>query len=408
MNWRFILGLPENPVHARGLLTLMVATFLMWSGFFTIVPLISLHYVDGLQWSAAAVGLALGIRTITQQGLGVFSGAISDKIGARGLILTGLLIRAIGFGSLIFAKDFTGLVISATLSGLGGALFDAPKSAAIAALTDPDSRPKMYAVFGMIGNIGMGLGSLAGAAFLKISFEFAALFSASLYLLTFLGNLRYLPAIQVSSSNEQHTMMSGLAIVIKDKRFVTFTFLLAGMFLMWSQFSLAMTLEGKRLAGTTDAVSWIFLVNTITAVLLQYWLTQTANRYLSPLRTLLLGVLVMAAALYAVAFAPNIIFLLICVAVFSIGSSLASAPQQVIIAELASEQARGAYFGFSALAFAIGGGLGNTLGGALHDLGAKLNWLALPWLLIASSGVITAFGLIWFESKLMPNKTTNP
>jgi hypothetical protein len=43
--------------------------------------------------------------------------------------------------------------------------------------------------------------------------------------------------------------------------------------------------------------------------------------------------------LHLVAFAPDIIVLLFCVAAFSIGSSLQSAPQQVIVAQLAKEHA---------------------------------------------------------------------
>ena len=392
---RFWLGLPTDPQKARALLTLMLSTLLMWCGFFMVVPLISLHFVNGLAWSAASVGIALGVRTFMQQGLGVLTGAVADKLGARGLILSGLLIRACGFASLALVQDFSGLLLSVMLSGLGGAMFDAPKNAAIAAVSDEATRPKVYAVFGMISNLGMAFGSLLGAVLLKIGFETAALISGGLYLTTFLVNWRFLPELRVSSGAT--TPLAGLGMVIKDRRFVRFTVLLAGMFLMWSQFSLAMTLEATRLAGTTDAVAWIFLVNTGAAICFQYVLTEYSSRYFAPVHVLMLGVLVMALALYGVAFAPSIWWLLVCVAIFSLGSSLSSAPQQIITAQLANPEARGAYFGFSALAFAVGGGLGNALGGVLHDLGKHVGWLGLPWILIASSGMITAVALWFFE-----------
>ncbi len=364
-----------------------------------IIPLISLHFVDNLAWSAASVGLALGIRTVAQQGLAIFSGAISDKIGARGLILSGLVIRSLGFGSLALVTDFTGLLLAVTFSGIGGALFEAPKNAAVAALTPPQTRPKVYAVLGMTGSIGMALGSLLGAVLIKLGFETAALISGAVYLLTFLINWHYLPDLRVSSGEQ--TALAGFVLVLQDRRFVWFTFLLAGMFLMWSQFSLALTLEATRLAGTTDAVAWLFLVNTGTAIALQYPMTTFSRRYFSDVHCLMLGVLMMALALYGVAFSNTIVWLLICVAFFSIGSSLASAPQQTITAQLANPQARGTYFGFSALAFALGGGLGNALGGVLHDFGNQIGWLGLPWILIGSSGMLTALAL-WFFAKTMP------
>jgi MFS transporter, DHA1 family, multidrug resistance protein len=398
MNWRSALGIPADPAKARGLLTLMLGTWLMWGGFFVIVPLVSLHFVDGLGWAAALVGTALGVRTITQQGLSVFSGLLADRFDARGLILLGLAIRVLGFAALALVKDGTGLLLAMLLAGLGGAFFEAPKNAAVAALTDPENRSRSYAVFGVIGNLGMGLGSLLGVLLHKIGFEVAALVSAGLYLLTFFGNLWLLPSIHVSSGTG-HPLV-GIRQVLQDKRFLLLVGLLGGMFLMWSQFSLGMTLVGVRLSGTADAVSWVFLVNTLVAIVLQYPLTQWATRVFSPVQALALGTFVMALALCGVGFATSLGWLLGCVVVFSVGSSLQSAPQQVLVAQLAKEQIRGAYFGFSGLAFAFGGGLGNMVGGVLLDLGDALRLPSLPWLVLAGCGICAMLGMLRFRAYL--------
>lgn len=53
----------------RGAVVMLVITFLMWGGFFMVIPLISVRYVDDLGWSAGAIGLVLAIRQLTQQGL---------------------------------------------------------------------------------------------------------------------------------------------------------------------------------------------------------------------------------------------------------------------------------------------------------------------------------------------------
>lgn len=104
----------------------------------------------------------------------------------------------------------------------------------------------------------------------------------------------------------------------------------------------------------------------------------------------------MACALCAVAFVPNIGGLLLCVAVFAVGSSLQSAPQQVLVAKLAKEHIRGTYFGVSGLAFALGGGGGNLIGGVLLDLGKSLGLPNLIWLVLASSGLLTAIAMWHF------------
>src|SRR5690349_6430931 len=78
----------------RGLYTILADTFLMWAGFFMVVPLISIHYVEKLGWAGASVGLALAVRQLIQQGLSPISGMFADRLGAKGLICTGLALRA--------------------------------------------------------------------------------------------------------------------------------------------------------------------------------------------------------------------------------------------------------------------------------------------------------------------------
>ena len=74
----------------RGLYTVFAVTFLMNAGFFLIIPLVSVHYVDKLGWAAAYIGLVLAVRQFAQQGLTVFGGALADRFGPKRLILAGV------------------------------------------------------------------------------------------------------------------------------------------------------------------------------------------------------------------------------------------------------------------------------------------------------------------------------
>src|SRR3712207_604387 len=115
----------------RGLAVLLLGTFLMFGGFFMLVPLISVHYVRDLRFAAASVGFALAVRQLTQQGLTLFGGALADRWGAKWLMCGGMLLRAVGFAGLAWSRTFPSLLAMCVLAALGGALFDAPRSAAI-------------------------------------------------------------------------------------------------------------------------------------------------------------------------------------------------------------------------------------------------------------------------------------
>lgn len=73
----------------RGLSTILVTWFLMNAGFFLIIPLVSVHYVDKLGWAATFIGVVLAVRQFGQQSLTVLGGALADRFGAKGLICWG-------------------------------------------------------------------------------------------------------------------------------------------------------------------------------------------------------------------------------------------------------------------------------------------------------------------------------
>ena len=129
----------SEAARRRGLIVILVDTFFMWAGFFMVIPLISVHYVDDLGWSAASIGLVLAVRQLTQQGLTLPGGMLADRFGVE---VADLRRHAAACGRL-------------RLHGLGGHLPTAAgqrdaggdrrrrcssrrASAAIAALTDRD------------------------------------------------------------------------------------------------------------------------------------------------------------------------------------------------------------------------------------------------------------------------------
>lgn len=117
---------PFRPAPAQ--LGLIAVTFLMWGGFFLVIPLITVHFVGELGWAAASVGLVLGVRQLVQQGLTVFGGAWADRVGPKPLILSGCLIRTLGFAGMAFADSFAGLLAASLLAGVGGGSSTPPRA----------------------------------------------------------------------------------------------------------------------------------------------------------------------------------------------------------------------------------------------------------------------------------------
>jgi MFS transporter, DHA1 family, multidrug resistance protein len=382
-------SLPEQ-VRRRGLVALLVYTFFMVVGFTMIMPLVAVHFVNNAGMAAASVGLALAVRHVTQQGLAVAGGILADRFGPRRMICLGVLLRAVGFASLAPADSLTLLFVAMVISACGGALFEAPYQASIAALTTEEDRARYYSISNVISGVATTIGPLLGVALLRFDFQIVCLAAAACFALNFLVALR-LPAISVSADSRPVT--HGLRLVTRDRRFLTLTILMMGYWFMAGQINISFPLLAYDLTGSQDGVGVMFALNAAMNLILQYPLIRLLERWMVPSRILVLGVAIMACGAGAIGFAHSFSVFLACVAVFALGALLTRPTQQTLIASMANPQALGTFLGFSSLGMAVGGGIGNAAGGWLVDVSREYGWTALPWLVFGAVGLASGLGL---------------
>lgn len=373
----------------------------MWGGFFAVIPLVTVHFIEDLKWAAASVGLVLGVRQLMQQGLTVFGGAWSDQIGPKPLILAGCLLRMVGFAWMGFAPNFAVLLAASVVAGVGGGLFDAPKNAAITEVTRPEDRMRMFSLISMFGNLGMVVGPLIGAAMMGLGFRTAAMASGGVYLLAALVMGATLPHVKPAPSASAKGF-DGLKAAALDQRFRRFTLVLIGYFILSTQLNVLITLRAVELAGK-GATGPLYGLSAGLAVLLQYPLLQLVERHVRTRVALVTAVLMVSVALGLMAFAQTFAVLLACVVLYSLGTMIVYPSQQTLTARFAPPEQIGSYFGFSAISLGVGGAVGNVIGGLLIDAGKRLNFAALPWFTLFLVGLITAAGL-WWALKSLPGK----
>lgn len=388
----------------RGLIALMAINFLMYAGFFMVIPLVSVHYVEHLGFAATLVGVALAVRQLLQQGFTLIGGVLADRFGARRLIGAGVLVRALGFISLTWATSPLLLFVAMILSALGGALFESPSRAAVAALTHEAERGRFYSIIGVVSGLGMTLGPLAGALLLRFNFQAVALGAAACFGLVFLIVWLLLPPVRVA--DERLSLGSGLSLVRRDATFLAFTALTMGYWFMWVQITLSLPLAAERLTGNPETVGLVYALNAGMTVLFQYPVLRYVERFLRPLPIMIVGMALMALGLGAVAAASDLGCLLGCVVIFTLGLILVAPTQQSITASLANPRALGSYFGVNALALAFGGALGSLAGGTLTDAAQRVGQPALPWLTFALLGLGSAIGLAMLAERLQRRRAT--
>jgi DHA1 family multidrug resistance protein-like MFS transporter len=390
----------------RGITALMISTFFSWAGFFLVIPLVAVHYVDDLGWAAGTVGIVLAVRQLTQQSLTTVFGVVSDRVGPKPLITVGMLIRVLGFVSMAWADSFVTVLGSLILAGIGGSMFESPKSAAFAALAAPEERQRLFSKVGVVSGIGTTVGTQLGALLIPYDFSIVCLVGAAAYVVIFVQMMILLPPIRVSTGS--HSPAAGLGLVMRDTRFMVFLLILTGYFFCTTQFGLTITLAATRITGTDAAVSWIYAVNAVATIGLGYILPRILERWMSSLMLLISGTLILGGGLALVGFAGSTLTILIAAAVFSLGAILARPGQETVIANLADPVARGTYFGVSALSLAVGGSLGNYLGGVIYSQGSDGGNAAGPWLVFAGVAVVTSISLIVYQARYRVPGSSEP
>lgn len=398
-----VSALPER-VRRRGLAILLATSFFTWGGFFAVIPLITVHYVDELGWTAASIGAVLAIRQFLQQGISSITGAVADRIGAKPLICFGMAIRIVSFLMVAVADEYVILLAAMVLMGVGGGFFEAPEQAAIVALTTPDERRRFFSLNGVVAGLGTSLGTQIGALALGTDFMIVALVGASAFTIVFLINLLFLPAVKVSIGGQSAS--AGLKLALGDRLFMGFNILLLGYWFMWAQFSISIPLLATNISGSR-AVAWAYAVNSAVMILFGYLLPRSLERRISNFSLLIGGIVLTALGMAAIAWVHTIVPLMVCVFVFSVGMVLARPGQQTTVAGLARPEALGAFMGIGQLSVAVGGGAGNFFGGVIYDYSQAQHVLWFPWILFGLVGMTSAIGLIWLRPALEKRQDEN-
>ena len=88
------------------------------------------------------------------------TGALSDSVGRKWLIVFGMFVQALGIGVVTIASDFSGFAFGAALLGLGTAMVYPTLLAAIGDVAEPSWRASAVGVYRLWRDLGYAIGAL--------------------------------------------------------------------------------------------------------------------------------------------------------------------------------------------------------------------------------------------------------
>jgi MFS family permease len=396
----------------RPIRLLMVNQLTINLGFYMLMPYLANHLSADLGLAAWLVGLTLGVRNLSQQGMFLLGGSLADRIGYKPMILTGLGLRTVGFALLGVADTLPIVIVAAALTGLAGAAFN-PAVRAYLAHEAGDRKVEAFAVFNVFYQFGILTGPLIGLLLGGIAFRLTCLVAAGLFAALTVAQAKALPARRGSRSGAADSLLRDWRTALSNRAFMLFSLAMIGSYVLNFQVYLGLPIEIRRLTGGELGVTLLFVISGALAVAGQVRVTEWAKARWTPAQALVRGLALMGASFvpmgvaaavmpdlstasglggpfgFAVAIGP----ILASGALLTLATLIVYPFEMATISALGGDAMVGTYYGLYNTLSGLGIAAGNLLSGAALDAGRRAGIPSLPWWTLTALGIACAVAI---------------
>ncbi|MFE7270186.1 MFS transporter [Streptomyces sp. NPDC057623] len=384
--WREMRGFP------LAVQLLLVNQLGVNTGFYLLIPYLATHLGENLGMSAAVVGIVLGVRNLSQQGLFIIGGSASDRLGARGVIIAGCALRTVGFGLFALGDGLAVLLAASVLSGLAGALFN-PAVRAYLAQESGERKAEAFALFNVFATTGALIGPLLGSALLLVDFRTSALTAAGIFAVLTVAQAMVLPAREVEPSGNSG-VLGDWREVLGNRAFLAFALAMVGMFTLENQLYLLLPDGAREATGWDGAAGIVFLVGTVANLALQLRITKSLKSRGDRARWIAVGLASMGLAFLPPAVGTGVVPVLLSTLLLYLGIMIASPFVMELIPRFGRSELTGTYFGIFYVVSGVAAAVGNAVVGWAMDTGDRL-----PWVCCAVIGLVSAGGVAWLHRR---------
>ncbi|MEU4313977.1 MFS transporter [Nocardia sp. NPDC024068] len=392
---------------------LMINQFGINLGFYMLMPYLAGYLAGPLGLAAWAVGLVLGVRNFSQQGMFLVGGTLADRFGYKPLIVAGCLFRTAGFALLVFATNLPALLIASAATGFAGALFNPAVRAYLAAEAGP-RRVQAFALFNIFYQAGILAGPLVGMALMSLDFRTTAAVAAAVFAVLTVAQLFALPVRREHTAGERGPVLAQWRALVANRRFVAFAAAMTGSYVLSFQVYLALPLQAESLAP--EHAQWliagVFAVSGVIAIAGQMRITAWFRARFGRGRALVIGMAVLTVAFLPLTLIPGpevlgtgaaVAALLLCAAALAVGTATVFPFEMDTVVTLAEGRLVATHYGFYNTIVGIGILVGNLATGAVfgaaRDAGAP--WAV--WAGLIAVGAATTAALARLDRRPDPH-----
>lgn len=383
---------------------LMLNQFGINLGFYMLMPYLAGYLAGPLGLAGWAIGLVLGVRNFSQQGMFIVGGTLADRFGYKPLIVAGCLLRTGGFALLVIAQSLPAMVIASAATGFAGALFN-PAVRAYLAADSGERRVTAFAVFNVFYQGGILAGPLVGLALMAVDFRVTAAAASVVFAVLTVLQLIALPRDRTEhAAAERASVLQDWRAVLTNRAFVLFAVAMTGTYAVTFQVYLALPLHARAIAPEHESaiVAAIFAVSGLVSIVGQLRITAWFGARFGRAQSVAVGVGILAAAFIPLIVVPDqsvigrvpaIAALLVTAALLAVGSAAVFPFEMDTVVSLSGGRLVATHYGFYNTIVGVGILLGNVGVGALMRTAADAAWPGLVWVVLSVLSLVVMFAV---------------
>ncbi len=380
---------------------LMMGMFIDRIGGALMFPFFTLYVTQKFDVGMTEVGVLFGLFSISSVVGSTLGGALTDRLGRKGMIIFGLLASA--FSSLLMGLVnqielfFATAIIVGVFANSGGPA----QQAMVADLLPEEKRAQGFGLLRVIANLAVAIGPAIGGLLAARSYlllficdAVASTITAGVVLAAIRETMPVTPEGEPQETIAQ--TFGGYVTVLRDSTFVVFMGACILMVLVYMQMNTTLSVYLRDAHGIAErGFGYIMSLNAGMVVLFQFSITRWIAKY-RPLVVMAVGTLLYAIGFGMYGFVSTYVMFLLAMAIITIGEMMTAPTSQSLVAQLAPERMRGRYMAVFGFTWVIPSAVGPLLAGLIMD-NADPNWV---WYAAGLLGLVAVGGFAMLEHRV--------
>ncbi len=377
--------------YPRQFWILVMSRFIDQLGGALMFPFLTLYITRKFNASMTEVGVIFGIVAVSGFVGSMLGGALTDRLGRKGMVIFGLLASAAVNLLMAFVTRIEFIYVGALFIGLFGNSAGPAHGAMVADLLPEEKRSQGYGILRVIFNlavtIGPAIGGLLAARSFLLLFVCDAVSSMITAIIVALALRETKP--KAAEDEPEQTMaqtFGGYRDILRDVTFMLFVgaFVLMTFVYMQMNTTLAVYLRDSH-AVPAQGYGYLLSMNAGIVVLFQFAVTRRIAKY-KPLTIMAAGTFLYAIGFGMYGFVSTNALFVVAMIIITTGEMLVAPNSQALVAKFSPDDMRGRYMAVFGISGMIPWGIGPLLAGLILD-NADPRWL---WYAAGLLGLLAA------------------